>query len=68
MTKTSRETVRTSVILPKDQYAQLNEIAQKSDVSVAWVVRKAILQFLEESASSQLYLPIDILKDKDHDK
>lgn len=38
--------VRTSVILPQDAHDQLVNLAQENDASVAWVIRKAIMQYL----------------------
>lgn len=38
--------VRTSVILPQDVHDQLVNLAQENDASVAWVIRKAIMQYL----------------------
>lgn len=38
----NRKTARLSVSLDARDYAVLSEIARKDDVSVAWVVRRAI--------------------------
>lgn len=43
-----RSDIRTSVILPEDQYARLKALASRNDVSVAWVIRHAIATLLEE--------------------
>lgn len=53
-----RRTVRTSVILPREKYDRLNEIASKGDVSVAWIIRQAIQQFLDRTENEQMPLPI----------
>lgn len=42
---------RLSVSLTVEQHRELNEIARKNRVSVAWVVREAIDQLLKEDAT-----------------
>jgi predicted transcriptional regulator len=39
---------RLSVSLSADQHRQLNEIARKNRVSVAWVIREAIDRLLKD--------------------
>jgi metal-responsive CopG/Arc/MetJ family transcriptional regulator len=39
-------TIRASVSLPGDQYAHLEQLAQHQRVSVAWVVRDAVQEYL----------------------
>jgi len=43
----SPATIRTSVILPKEAYERVQEIAEANDVSSAWVIRQAVLSYLE---------------------
>ncbi|CAG9190893.1 ribbon-helix-helix domain-containing protein [Burkholderia vietnamiensis] len=62
MTNPARRSVRTSVLLSEDQHARLNEIANKSDVSVAWIIRQAVQQFLDRTANEQMPLPIRIVR------
>jgi metal-responsive CopG/Arc/MetJ family transcriptional regulator len=38
--------VRTSVSLPADAYQELEELAERKKVSVAWVVREAVDRYL----------------------
>jgi len=38
--------VRTSVILPQETHDQLVQHAKENDASVAWVIRKAVMEFL----------------------
>ena len=52
-----KQTVRTSVIVGTDQYKRINAIADANDVSVAWVIRTAISQFLDQH-EQQLRLPL----------
>lgn len=62
LTFMQRQSIRTSVSLPKEQHAQLEEIAETNDVSIAWVIRQAVNQFLERTQNEQLTLPIDHLR------
>jgi hypothetical protein len=41
------KTVRTSVIVPTRIYKQVQELAVRSDVSAAWVIRHALQAFLD---------------------
>lgn len=45
-TAPAERTVRASVSLPEDQYAELERIAEQQRVSVAWVVREAVQSYL----------------------
>lgn len=49
--------VRTSVMLPADCYAQIQALADANQVSSAWVIRHALLKFLKEQ-TAQLQLPL----------
>ncbi|MCA3268784.1 MAG: hypothetical protein INF44_00380 [Thalassospira sp.] len=40
---------RTSVILSEEHHQLLSAYAEKHDVSTAWVVRQALVQFLKQS-------------------
>ena len=46
MSKNRDKRVRTSVILPEDVYEQVVNLSNANDVSVAWVMRQAVVQFL----------------------
>lgn len=48
--------VRTSVMLTADRYAQIQALADVNQVSIAWVIRHALLRFLNER-TVQLRLP-----------
>ena len=54
-----RNAVRTSVILPEDAHARIQALAVANDVSSAWVIRQAVLKFLDEHGS-QTELPLRI--------
>lgn len=45
--KQSRKKVRTSVSFDAEQYAEIERIAKAKKVSVAWVVREAVEQYIE---------------------
>ena len=40
--------VRASVSFDQDEYAELKEIAEKNRVSIAWVVREAVANYLSD--------------------
>ncbi len=42
----TEHTVRASVSFPEDQYAELERIANQQRVSLAWVVREAVQNYL----------------------
>lgn len=47
--KTSRKnTVRTTVTFSKRDYVEIEEIATRKKVSVAWVIREAVEQYLNQ--------------------
>lgn len=43
-----RNTVRTSVSLPREHYDLLASLAEQNRVSVAWVVRDAVARYVEQ--------------------
>lgn len=45
-TAPAERTVRASVSFPKDQYSELERIADQQRVSLAWVVREAVQTYL----------------------
>ncbi|WP_027184796.1 ribbon-helix-helix domain-containing protein [Desulfovibrio inopinatus] len=53
---------RISVSLPDKTYSEMTAIAEKYDISVAWLARHAIADFLSryESEELQLRLPIPL--------
>ena len=42
----SKPSVRTTVSIPKDDYSEIERLAERKKVSVAWVVREAIDRYL----------------------
>lgn len=59
-----RNAIRTSVILPEDTHAQIQALAAANDVSAAWVIRQAVLKFLDEHAG-QPELPLRLPANKE---
>lgn len=49
--------VRTSVMLPADCYEQIQALAEENKVSTAWVIRHALVKFLD-GQDGQLRLPL----------
>lgn len=56
----NRKTARLSVSLDARDYAVLAEIARKEDVSVAWVVRRAVSEVVRshEKGAAEPELPL----------
>ncbi|MCB0133768.1 MAG: ribbon-helix-helix protein, CopG family [Caldilineaceae bacterium] len=42
-----KKSIRTTVSLPAEDYDELERIAEKKKVSVAWVVREAVDRYLD---------------------
>lgn len=51
--RTDRKIARISVSLDDQDYQVLREIADKNDVSAAWIVRRAVADFLDRNAAEQ---------------
>lgn len=54
-----RKSVRTSVILPEEAHTRIQALAEANNVSAAWVIRAAILRFLDEHGD-QTQLPLKL--------
>jgi predicted transcriptional regulator len=67
MAQSNRLSVRTSVVLSEGQHARLSEVANKSDVSVAWIIRQAVQDFLDRAENEQMPLPIRLMRGGDSD-
>lgn len=57
MAATRRKSVRTSVVLPEDDFDRVTTIASANGVSTAWVIRTAIARFLDQQGD-QIELPL----------
>jgi len=49
---------RISINLEDGEYAELSALAEKYDISMAWIGRKAILDFLDRNRENPLQLPL----------
>ena len=49
---------RISINLPDSEYTELAALAEKHNISMAWIGRKAILDFLERNRENPLQLPL----------
>ncbi len=58
-----RKSIRTSVILPEDAHTRIQALAEANNVSAAWIIRTAVLRFLEEHGD-QAQLPLRLPKIK----
>ncbi len=48
MKNQAKKSVRTSVLLPEESYSRVQSLADANDVSTAWVIRQAVLRFLDD--------------------
>lgn len=53
---------RISINLPEDEYAELSAMAEKHRISMAWIGRKAILDFVERYREGPLQLPLTFVE------
>lgn len=58
MGKDGKNSMRITTTISKQQHQQLEHIAQKHGVAVAWLARKAIVRFIEE-ADGGPFLPLE---------
>lgn len=54
-----KRSVRTSVILPEAAHMRLQALADANNVSAAWVIRAAVIQFLDEHGD-ETQLPLKL--------
>ena len=65
MAERRRKTTRLTVSLDEADYAALNAVASRSDVSLSWVIRQAIQRFVREhGAQPELPLRLERQTDK----
>ncbi|MDR3529329.1 MAG: ribbon-helix-helix domain-containing protein [Rhodopila sp.] len=51
------------MLLPEDAYARISALAATNDVSAAWVIRQAVLRFLDDHGD-QTELPLRLAASK----
>ena len=61
MAERKRKSTRLTVSLDEADYAALNAMASKSDVSLSWVIRQAIQRFVREHGTEP-ELPLTLVK------
>lgn len=59
MGKDGRDAERVTTTLTRTQKAELDRLAKAQGVKVAWLVRRAVERFLEESVGGPM-LPLDL--------
>lgn len=52
---------RVTVNLPDAEYDELSALSEKNRVSLAWLGRQAIIEFLGKYANEERQLPLDLL-------
>ena len=55
---------RISVGVSEREYADLQSLSEKHRVSMAWLVRQAIIGFLDRHANAERQLPLNLPSDK----
>jgi predicted transcriptional regulator len=50
--------IRTTVSIPKEQLEELQRIADQHSLSLAWLVRQAIAEFLERTEHGTTFHPL----------
>ena len=53
---------RITVSLTDADHAALSALAEQNDVSLSWITRKAVADFLERHSGDELQLPLDLKK------
>ena len=52
------KSIRISVSLPKNQHRKIQGLAKNNNLSVAWLVRQAVSEFLERNDKPQSFNPL----------
>lgn len=52
------KTVRTTVSLSSDQLQQLQSLAEKHDLSLAWLIRQAVSEYLDRVNDQATFQPL----------
>ena len=61
-TGAAMKSVRTTVSLPQNQYEQLQALADANGLSIAWVIRQAVGDFLYKVEKDQIINPLHTKK------
>lgn len=57
-------THRMTVNLEAVEYSQLSAMAEKYSVSLAWLGRRAIVEFLQRNEGDELQLPLNLIPER----
>ena len=57
-------THRMTVNLEGGEYRQLSALADKYSVSLAWLGRRAIIEFLQRNEGEELQLPLNLMPER----
>ncbi|MBI2779049.1 MAG: CopG family transcriptional regulator [Gammaproteobacteria bacterium] len=60
------KSVRTTVSLSQDQHKQLLALAEANGLSVAWMVRQAVGEFLDKVGKEQKFSPLNVTPKESH--
>lgn len=55
---------RVSVNLAEDEYQELSALSEKHQVSMAWLGRQAIQEFLNRYRQEELQLPLKLARER----
>jgi hypothetical protein len=53
---------RISINLSESEYAELSALAERHNLSMAWIGHKAIMEFMEQNRAETLQLPLSFAK------
>jgi hypothetical protein len=59
---------RVTINLSEAEYAELAGMAEKHNLSMAWIGHKAIVEFIEQSRGESLQLPLTFPKRQERSK
>lgn len=63
-TKSDHRAQRITVSLSPKDYTELAVLAERCDVSLSWLARQAVADFLEKHAKGELQLPLNLAANK----
>lgn len=64
--KRDRQSARLTVTLDEADYQRICSLADKNDVSAAWVIRRAVHYYLERDETTSSLVEIDSTDAKEH--
>lgn len=63
ISRKNQKGTRITVSLSEQDHATLSELAGRHDVSISWLTRQALFEFLDKHKDTQTQLPLQIRKD-----